>query len=322
MASPAAKSAYLGWVAAAIAGERGASPTFAAAETDLILGYATGYDAADVAIFVRSLRAVHAGPVVLVTDQAPGLLAFLADHGVESVAPVGAGNGAWRPHPVMQRFAAFDALMRARPWARNVLLTDVRDVVFQAPPFDPAPRTSEFYVEYDGGLSGHAFNMKYLRGVGGVEVARALNDKPCVCVGTVMGPRESMIRFCRTLLMLAAIPRSAIGGAFGADQAACNIALHLGLVEGEAKANYGRIATIGLTPGEALSLDEAGRIGNPDGGVSAIVHQYDRHPVLMAAMHALWGEGFPPRERRRARRPLDRGRKLKASLARRLPELR
>ncbi|AYG95038.1 hypothetical protein D8I30_07475 [Brevundimonas naejangsanensis] len=321
MGSPAAKSAYLGWVAAAIAGERGASPTFAAGEHDLILGYATGYDAADVAIFVRSLRAVYGGAVVLVTDQAPALLAFLAEHGVESVPPASVG-GAWRPHPVMQRFAAFDALMSARPWARNVLLTDVRDVVFQAPPFDPAPRTSEFYVEYDGGLKGHAFNMKYLRGVGGEDVARALADRPCVCVGTVMGPRECMIRFCRTLLMLAAIPRSEIGGAFGADQAACNIALHLGLVEGEVKANYGRIATIGLTPGEVLSLDGMGRIVNPDGGVSPIVHQYDRHPALMAAMRARWGGGLEVRERRRAKTLSERGRKLKDSLARRLPELR
>lgn len=321
MASTAAKSAYLGWVAAAIAGERGASPTFAAAEHDLILGYATGYDAADVAVFVRSLRAVYAGPVVLVTDQSPELLSFLAQHGVESVAPADAGGGAWRPHPVMQRFAAFDALMSQRPWARAVLLTDVRDVVFQAPPFDPPPQKPEFYVEYEGGLKGHAFNMKYLRGVGGEDVARALADKPCVCVGTVMGPRECMIRFCRTLLMLAAIPRSEIGGAFGADQAACNIALHLGLVEGEARANYGRIATIGMTPGEALSVRD-GRIVNPDGGVSPVVHQYDRHPALFQAMCERWGGGYQTRQRRQSKTLSQRGRKLRDSLARRLPELR
>lgn len=321
MGPPAAKSAYLGWVSAAIAGERGASPAIAAAEHDLILGYATGYEAADVAVFVRSLRAVYAGPVVLVTDQEPALLAFLAEHDVAPVPPARLPDGAWRPHPVMQRFAAFDRLMSERPWARSVLMTDVRDVVFQAPPFDPPPLKSEFFVEYDGGLKGHAFNMKYLRGVGGEDVARALADKPCVCVGTVMGPRESMIRFCRTLLMLAAIPRSEIGGAFGADQAACNIALHLGLVEGEASPNYGRIATIGLTPSADLSLAD-GRIVNPDGGISAIVHQYDRHPALMAAMHERWGRGFEVRERRRGKSLSERGRKLKESLARRLPELR
>lgn len=322
MSSPAAKSAYLRWLAAAIAGERGASSTFAAASSDLILGYATGYDVADVAPFVRSLRAVWDGPVVLVVDQEPALLAFLAEHRIEAAAPRPISNGRWSPHPVMARFAAFDALMAERPWARHVLMTDVRDVIFQADPFFPAPRGPEFFCEYDdGALADHAFNMKYLKGVGGEDIARALAGKPCVCVGTVLGPREPMMRFCRTLLMLAAIPRSEIGGAFGADQAACNIALHLGMIEGEVKANYGRVATLGLTPGERLRVVD-GEIVNPDGGVSPVVHQHDRHPHLMRAVHERWGRGLERRERARSRSAAQRGRKLKDSVMRRLPELR
>lgn len=322
MSGSAAKSVYLGWVAAAIAGERGASSTFAAAPSDLILGYATGYDVADVAPFVRSLRAVWDGPLVLVVDRHPDMQAFLAQHDVEGVAPQPVSAGAWAPHPVMARFAAFDALMAERPWARHVLLTDVRDVVFQADPFFPAPQGSEFFSEYDEGtLADHAFNMKYLRGVGGEDIARALAGKPCVCVGTVVGARDAMMRFCRTLLMLAAIPRSEIGGAFGADQAACNIALHLGMVEGEVKPNYGRVATLGLTPGQRLTIVD-GRIVNPDGGVSAIVHQHDRHPHLLEAAYELWGGGLERRERVRPRSAAQRGRKLKDSVLRRLPELR
>ena len=77
MTAPAAKSAYLGWLAGAMLGERG-KPASSAPVDDLILGYATGYDAADVAPFVRSLRAVFDGPVVLVVDQEPALLAFSA----------------------------------------------------------------------------------------------------------------------------------------------------------------------------------------------------------------------------------------------------
>ncbi|MNS92135.1 hypothetical protein D3C72_1262600 [compost metagenome] len=322
MLGPAAKSVYLGWVADAIMGKRGVASTAARAPSDLILGYATGYDVADVAPFVRSLRAVWGGPLVLVVDQDPAMLAFLADHDVEGVAPRPVGDGAWAPHPVMARFAAFDALMAERPWARHVLMTDVRDVVFQADPFIPAPRGSEFFSEYDEGtLADHAFNMKYLRGVGGEAVARALSDKPCVCVGTVVGARDAMMRFCRTLLMLAAIPRSEIGGAFGADQAACNIALHLGMIEGEVKANYGRVATLGLTPGQQLTVAD-GRIVNPDGGVSAIVHQHDRHPHLLEAAYARWGDGLERRERVRPQSAAQRRRKLKDSVLRRLPELR
>lgn len=319
MTAPAAKSAYLDWLAGAMLGEQEHVASLTATD-DLILGYATGYDAADVAPFVRSLRAVFDGPVVLVVDQDPDLLAFLAENRIEAAAP--ATVEAWAPHPVVARFAAFDRLLRERPQARSVLLTDVRDVVFQAAPFEPRPQGLEFFNEYaDGVLADHAFNMKYLRGVGGEAVARALADKPCVCVGTVMGPRDAMMRFCRTLLMLAAVPRSEIGGAFGADQAACNIAVHLGLIEGEIVPNYGRVATLGLTPSEELRVAD-GRILNPDGGVSPIVHQHDRHPALAAAMHDRWGGGMQHRERRRPKSSAERRRKLRSSLMRRLPELR
>ena len=81
MTAPVAKSAYLDWLAGAMLDRREAAASDAAA--DLILGYATGYDAADVAPFVRSLRAVCDGPVVLVVDQDPDLLAFLAQEMAE-----------------------------------------------------------------------------------------------------------------------------------------------------------------------------------------------------------------------------------------------
>ncbi len=320
MTAPAAKSAYLGWLAAALAGKPAHRADAVAASDDVVMGYATGYDAADVAPFVRSLRAVFDGPVVLVVDQNPELLAFLAENRIEAVPPEAAG--VWSPHAVVARFAAFDRLLSERPEARNVLLTDVRDVVFQAAPFEPQPQGLEFFDEHaDGVLGDHAFNMKYLRGVGGDAVARALADKACICVGTVMGPRAAMIRFCRTLLMLAAVPRSEIGGAFGADQAACNMAVHLGLIEGEIVPNYGRVATLGLTRGDALSVVD-GRIVNPDGGVSPIVHQHDRHADLALAMHARWGGGLEHRERRRPKTLAERRRKLRDSVMRRLPELR
>ena len=81
------------------------------------------------------------------------------------------------------------------------------------------------------------------------------------------------------------------------------------------------MATLGLTPSEDLSLAD-GRILNPDGSASAIVHQHDRHAELATAMHALWGGGLEHRERRRPKSSAERRRKLRDSLMRRLPELR
>lgn len=318
MTTPTATSAYLGWLAVALAKDRGVSRTFSAAPHDLVLGYATGYDPHDIAPFLRSLRAVFDGRIALVVDDRPDVRALLEEHDVRFL-PAGTVDG-WEPHAVMARFAAYNRYLAGHPEARNVLLTDVRDVLFQRSPFAPAPTGLEVFVEGDA-LGDHAFNMKYLRALAGEGTATALASAPAICVGTVMGPAREVARFCRMVLMLAAIPRSEIGGAFGADQAACNIAVHLGLVEAQVRENYGRVATIGLTPGETLTFENS-EVVNPDGSVSAIVHQYDRHPHLAEAVRGLWGGGLEVRERVRPKSAAQRGRRLRESLMRRLPELR
>lgn len=316
MGGAAAKSAYLGWLSAALAtvGE----PSSAEGSIDAVLGYATGYDSHDIAPFVRSLRAVFDGEIALVVDDREDVRALFNQHDVRMLTEDTIDG--WEPHAVMARFAAFDRYLTDRPDVRSVLITDVRDVLFQKAPFAPHPTGLEVFVEGDR-LGDHAFNMKYLRALVGETMAAALATAPAICVGTVMGPRAEVVRFCRLVLMLAAIPRSEFGGAFGADQAACNIAVHMGLLQAEVRDNYGRVATIGLTPGDTLSVRD-GEVVNPDGSVSAIVHQHDRHPRLAEAMHERWGQGLEVRERVRPKGAAQRWRKLRDSLMRRLPEAR
>jgi len=242
---------------------------------------------------------------------------FLAAHQVTAVdAPIWRG---WAPHPVMQRFVAFAGLLGERPGA--ALACDVRDVIFQAPPFAPAPQGLEAFVEAGTPLGDHAFNMKYLRALFGEGIAADLADKACLCVGTILGSRAEIARLSRLILSLAATPRSEIGGAFGADQAGFNMAIHQGLVATTIRSNYGRVATLGLTPGETLRF-ENGKVVNPDGSVSPIVHQHDRHPHLDTAVHALWGCGLEHRKRVRPKASGHNLRKWTASLRRRTPELR
>ena len=170
-------------------------------------------------------------------------------------------------------------------------------------------------------LTDHAFNMKYLRALFGEGIAASLADKACLCVGTILGPRAEVSRLSRLILSLAATPRSEFGGAFGADQAGFNMAIHQGLVGASIRPNYGRVATLGLTPGEGLTFVD-GKVVNPDGGFSPIVHQHDRHPHLDAPVHALWGGGLEHRKRVRPKSAGQKLEKLKASLRRRTPELR
>ncbi|MGV9010850.1 hypothetical protein [Brevundimonas sp.] len=317
MSLPPARSRYLTWLATALA-----RPVDVVTPTQghAVLGYATGYDAAGIAPFVRSLRAVFDGTVALIVDDRPDVAALLSQHDVIAVAPDMVEG--WAPHPVMQRFVAFDRLLRSWPNVDGVLITDVRDVIFQADPFSPWPDRLLAFQEYEAGvLSDHAFNMKYVRALAGDGLAKIVSQQPCICVGTVMGPRADILRLCRAILMLAATPRSAIGGAFGADQAACNLAIHLGMIEAQVLPNYGRVATLGLTEGAKLTFMD-GKVVNPDGTISAIVHQHDRHPHLAEAVHDLWCNGLVYRQRVQPKSAAKRLDKLKQSAARRLSELR
>jgi hypothetical protein len=314
MKQGAVRSDYLDWLAQALEVGRRIAPL---PDGDAVVGYATGYDAADIAPFVLSLRAVFDGPVALVVDTDPELRAFLSQNDVTAIdAPTWRG---WAPHPVMQRFVAFAGLLGDRPGA--ALACDVRDVIFQAAPFAPAPVGLEAFIEAEAPLSNHAFNMKYLRALFGEAQARQLGGQACLCVGTVLGPRADVARLSRLILSLAATPRSEIGGAFGADQAAFNMAIHQGLTAATIRSNYGRVATLGLTSGDSLSFRD-GRVVNPDGTISPIVHQHDRHADLDTAVHDRWGGGFEHRKRVQPKSAGQRLDKLKASLRRRTPELR
>ena len=75
MKQGAARSDYLDWLAQALAATEEFAPL---PDGDAVVGYATGYDAADIAPFVTSLRAVFDGSVALVVDRDADLRAFLA----------------------------------------------------------------------------------------------------------------------------------------------------------------------------------------------------------------------------------------------------
>lgn len=315
-----AASPYLDWLSRSLTPDV-ATPSVPVQAAEAVLGYAVGYDIAEVAPFVRSLRAVFDGQIILVVDRKPALLAWLAAHDVEAVIAADSLMH-WQPHPVVARFAVYAQVLQGRTEIRQAVITDVRDVIFQSDPFRDVTDALQFFIEAEGRpLADHAFNLKHLQALFGEGMARDLGRKSCVCVGVVAGPAEAIVRFCRAVLLLCAIPRSSVGGAFGADQAACNVIAHLNLVGGEICENYGRVATIGLTASDRLGLED-GLILNPDGGASPIVHQYDRIPSLAAQVEARWGVPVEDVRPRRRKTLPQRVRTLRASVLRRLPELR
>lgn len=317
MSRGAARSTYLSWLARALA------PVDASASAggpdDLVLGYATGYGRCDVEAFVRSLRAVHDGPVGLFVDPDPDFRAWLASQGVETLDPTACAG--WAPLPVVARFGDYARLIESRSALRNILLTDVRDVVFQASPFAQPITGLEVFVEDENhSLGQNPFHSKYLRALAGDEVTDTIADRPCLCAGTIIGPAADVARLCRLILTLGAIPRSSVGGGFGIDQASLELAVHQGLVAACVRPNYSRVATLGQCI-DGVGVDED-RITNPDGSISPVVHQYDRHPELMGLVRARWSAEARDRVRTGPQGLSRVQAKLKATLSRYLMEFR
>lgn len=310
-------SPYLTWLAEGLAEGEAVDP--ASVRDGWVMGLAVGYDAEQLKPFVRSLRANFTGRATLVVSQRDDVLALLARHDVEArhLSP----QETWTPHFVVHRIALFATLLAQAPVQTPVLLTDVRDVVFQGPLFDPPVADVEAFAEGDGLRFGdHAFNCRYAEALAGLGLAGRLDDREPLCVGTVVGRAGAVARLCRTMLMLGAIPRSGLGGAFGADQASFNLAIHLGLVEAQVRANYGRVATLGLSDGPAASARQDGVIVNPNGSISPIVHQYDRTPELVDAVARRWDSR--PVVRVSTPTMSDRWAKATDSLRKRTPEFR
>lgn len=278
-------SAYLRWIPRAFSSGQPVDP--ASVRDGWVMGLAVGYPAEALAPFICSLRAVFNGRVTLVVSPDPDVLALLDRFDVD--AKVMPDGQEWRPHFVVERFAIFAQLLKQAPPATQVLLTDVRDVVFQGPLFDPPVKDIEAFPEGENiTMSEHALNLRYGEALVGRPVSSIMDDQAPLCAGTIAGRAGKVAALCRTMLFLSAIPRSGRGSSFGADQAAYNLAVHLGLVEAEIQPNYGRVATLGWRDNVGARATEEGVILNPDGSASPIVHQYDRRADLSEAVARRW----------------------------------
>jgi hypothetical protein len=313
------RSLYLDWLSRAVRPTRDDGDRKTTAGGDLVLGYATGYGVEHIEAFVRSLRAFYDGPAALVVDPVPTVLAFLAEQRIEAIFPHAAGD--WTPQPVVRRFAAYADILAGRPGPGAVLLTDVRDVVFQASPFQTPVSRLEVFVESETvAMVDHAFQIKHLRALVGRGLAQSLQDRRCICAGTIVGPAVDVLRLCRLILWLGAIPRSAIGGGFGVDQASLAVAVGFGLIDAKVENNYRRVATLGhQLVGIRVEND---RIVNADGTISPVVHQYDRHPELMALIRSRWSHETPDRVKTGEQGVRRAWSKLVHAIARRTPEPR
>ena len=279
-------------------------------------------------------RHTDAPCLLLVLREATALHAFLAENAIDTLC-VEDIDATLEGSLEFKRFGAFAWHLRRRAsLPETVLMADVRDVIFQADPW-PAlgGRAANFYSEGETPLIGATLTHRWIRRTLGTPIARVLAKQQVVCAGTVAARGDRMLELLLIVITLAAIPRAVMTREFGIDQVLLNYVAHLGLIAGsEVRPNFREVATLGLTPRERLSVAD-GDIVNPDGSISAIVHQYDRFADLWQAVAARYEVNESAMTTRPAatRRPKSaaplavlgrRWRRVGSSLRKRIPELR
>jgi hypothetical protein len=252
--------------------------------TDLVLGMCGGYEAAAVRPFLRSLRASgsRAEVVLLLHGNPPGTAAALAAEGAAAVPVALAGVPGEVSYNVARWAATRDHLAARRDLGR-VLLTDVRDVVFQRDPFPGLDDALHLFLEHPARPVGRCiWTSSWIRYRYGDAALPPLAARSIVCSGVALGGAAAVADFTRRVAGELPPELRATNYMAGYDQGVVNVLVHGGRVPGVVLHAYEEAAVLhlGNAPADAVRLSAAGEVLNDRGAVAALVHQYDRHPAL------------------------------------------
>jgi hypothetical protein len=254
---------------------------------NLVMGLALNYRKAELAPFVRSLRASgYDGDIILwVSGVDAETKEFFEEHRVKyeyywemSFSPFHfmlARNFSYYRHlcDMANRNQTYD----------KILLTDIADVVFQGDPFARAPGGDlvVFLEDKVRTLDTCYVDSYWIRSAFGDLALEEVRGRRMSCAGTVLGSWIGILRYLLIMQLGAfecAPPARLLEGI---DQAIHNVMLYRGRLAGAVVVNNAEhVFTMGIVPKNHIVITQDGRITDQDGRICPIVHQYNRHPAV------------------------------------------
>ncbi len=247
---------------------------------NLILGLWSRHAFPPLEPFVASLRnTAFDGDVCIFVDDTPTeTVTLLQSHGfiVERAAPT---SPAWMT-PLSGRFFSYLEFLAAHGAQYDtVMLTDLRDVVFQSDPFEqPLPAEIVFAQERTR-LGDSALNRAWVVQAYGEAVAENMRDCLVSCAGTTFGTTRGILQYLVAMTRELASRTTPIVG--GIDQGIHNYVVHMHpLPNAWLDTTDSLVATMHFVPEASVRCDEQGiRI---DGRLVPVLHQWDRNPTTGA----------------------------------------
>lgn len=191
--------------------------------------------------------------------------------------------------PNTRRFVEFQlALGHRLPDFDRVLLSDLRDVVFQADPFQLIQDEGILFGLEDEGvrLGSHWANSRWLERVAGARIRDELADERVSCVGVVLGSGRVISDYLRQLVEVLTSPGINVANFHGADTGGHNLVVRRSRLPGVRFADFhsgGILNMHGLRP-ECIRWNADGYLCDANGRTIPIIHQFDRHPHVASRL--------------------------------------
>lgn len=164
------------------------------------------------------------------------------------------------------------------------MLTDVRDVLFQAKPFIPEVAGGIHAFEEDRchTMGSEPFNRHWLEYSFSRRLADSVRNEPILCAGTVVGDAQSMVDLLQHILAVATTIRRLGSRQSGGDQVVFNVALRKSECPPVQIHRNGEraVLTAGIMAPEKIQFSPDGWIVNQAHEVIPVLHQLDRHSQL------------------------------------------
>lgn len=164
----------------------------------------------------------------------------------------------------------------------SIMLTDVRDVIFQNDPFDfEFNGLCCFLEDKRKTINSCPINSSWLHSAFGVGTLKEIGSYNISCSGVTIGSYSSIIPYLDKMVYFINKlgPKANITGI---DQGIHNYIVHKKLVDYKFFENLdGPVLTMGYTDPKSLHFNNDRFIINNNGNVINILHQYDRHRDIM-----------------------------------------
>ena len=264
---------------------------FPSVGSPIVFGTAINYDESALRPFVLSLRrSGYTGRVVfLIKNLSEKTQEFLSANSIEMVELPGGYSSYHIQNARWFHYLDYiqNLIMAGGELPSHLFFTDVRDVFFQGNPLEGDIAYLEFFQENSAPLLGDCrYNSSWIRLCYGGRTLIEMRDSVISCCGTVLGSAKGSVEYLlRIESLLVAMPHRAKKRAL--DQGPHNYLLHTHQIPDVSVVENGkRVFTIGYTPESEILIGDSHQVLTKWGQKCPIVHQFDRHPKVLAAIEA------------------------------------